>query len=167
MSAATSAPGVDPAGDPSSEPGAAAGRAIRIGELAELTGTTPRTIRYYEEIGLLGDGAPRVQGKHRCYSDADVERLGEIVRLRDLLGLSLEQLSRLLEAHAARAEIRREYRETASDDVERRRWLLGEALRHIDTQLHLVRDRLSELGALERELADKQAHVSERLAALD
>ncbi|MGO9974532.1 MAG: MerR family transcriptional regulator [Solirubrobacteraceae bacterium] len=162
-----SAPGVDPAGDPSSEPGAAAGRAIRIGELAELTGTTPRTIRYYEEIGLLGDGAPREQGKHRCYSDADVERLREIVRLRDLLGLSLEQLSRLLEAQAARAEIRREYRETASDDVERRRWLLGEALRHIDTQLRLVRDRLSELGALERELADKQAHVSERLAALD
>ena len=68
------------------------GRSIRIGELAELTGTTPRTIRYYEEIGLLGGTADREQGKHRCYTTADVERLKEIVRLRDLLGLSLEQL---------------------------------------------------------------------------
>jgi len=33
---------------------ATAERTLRIGELAELTGTTPRTIRYYEEIGLLG-----------------------------------------------------------------------------------------------------------------
>ena len=36
----------------------------------------------------------REQGKHRCYTEADVERIKEIVRLRDLLGLSLEQLSR-------------------------------------------------------------------------
>jgi DNA-binding transcriptional MerR regulator len=139
---------------------------MRIGELAELTGTTPRTIRYYEELGLLGAGAPREQGKHRCYSSADAERLREIMRLRDLLGLSLEQLSSLVEAHAARAELRREYQETASDDVERQRWLLAQALGHIETQLALVRGRLRELAELERELAGKQAQVTERLAAL-
>jgi DNA-binding transcriptional MerR regulator len=139
---------------------------MRIGELAELTGTTPRTIRYYEELGLLGAASPREQGKHRCYGDADAERLREIMRLRDLLGLSLEQLSRLVEAQAARAELRREYHETASDDVERQRWLLAEALRHIETQLQLVRGRIGELIELERELAGKRAQVSERLAAL-
>ncbi len=139
---------------------------MRIGELAELTGTTPRTIRYYEELGLLGAASPREQGKHRCYSDADAERLREIMRLRDLLGLSLEQLSRLVEAQAARAELRREYHETASDNVERQRWLLAEARRHIETQLQLVRGRIGELAELERELAGKQAQVSERLAAL-
>ena len=81
-------------------------RPLRIGEVAELTGTTPRTIRYYEEIGLLPGAADRPQGQHRYYTAADVERVKEIVRLRDLLGLSLEQLSRLLEAEAARAELR-------------------------------------------------------------
>jgi DNA-binding transcriptional MerR regulator len=141
-------------------------RPLRIGELAELTGTTPRTIRYYEEIGLLGTAGAREQGKHRCYSQADVERLREIVRLRDLLGLSLEQLSRLLEAEAARAEIRREYHQTATDDIERRRWLLVQAARHIETQLELVRGRISELTALERELAGKRVLVAERLEAL-
>src|ERR1043165_4694034 len=84
---------------------------LRIGELAELTGTTPRTIRYYEEIGLLPEAEDREHGKRRTYSEADVERLQELFRLRDLLNLSLDELSQLVAAEAARAEIRREFHE--------------------------------------------------------
>jgi DNA-binding transcriptional MerR regulator len=133
---------------------------LRIGELAELTGTTPRTIRYYEEIGLL-EGGERAQGKHRLYTRDDVERVREIVRLRDLLGLSLEQLSQLLEAEAARGEIRRKYRRTESPDE--RRELLQSALGHIETQLQLVRGRRSELEKLELELVEKRREVKRKL----
>ena len=136
---------------------------LRIGELAELTGTTPRTIRYYEEIGLL-EGGDRAQGKHRLYTDEDVERVNEIVRLRDLLGLSLEQLSQLLEAETARADIRREYKRASTADERRR--LLEEALGHIATQLELVRGRRRELEKLERELVDKRRSVRARLREL-
>ena len=138
-------------------------RLMRIGEVAELTGTTPRTIRYYEEIGLLEGGSEREQGKHRCYTEADVERIREVVRLRDLLGLSLEQLSQLVEAETARAEIRRELGET--DDPVRRRALLIQAQVHIETQLGLVRERLGELSALHDQLVDKQKLVAEKIAA--
>jgi MerR family transcriptional regulator, repressor of the yfmOP operon len=137
---------------------------LRIGELAELTGTTPRTIRYYEEIGLLGRPGDRAQGKHRCYSEADVERVREIIRLRDLLGLSLEQLSKLLEAEAARAEIRREYAQ--SEDPDTRKRLLGEALGHIAVQLELVRGRRRELEQLEHELVDKRRQINKKLGEL-
>ncbi len=137
---------------------------MRIGEVAELTGTTPRTIRYYEEIGLLGSASEREQGKHRCYTEADVERIREVVRLRDLLGLSLEQLSQLVEAEAARAEIRRELGET--DDPDRRRELLRQAQAHIETQLGLVRERLGELSALHDQLVSKQQLVAEKIDAL-
>jgi DNA-binding transcriptional MerR regulator len=140
---------------------ATAERTLRIGELAELTGTTPRTIRYYEEIGLLGGGAERVQGKHRCYTEADVERVREIVRLRDLLGLSLEQLSQLLEAESARAHLRREYQETEAPDERRR--ILEQVLEHIGTQLGLVRSRLEELTKLAGELEDRQKLVKQRI----
>jgi MerR family transcriptional regulator, repressor of the yfmOP operon len=139
-------------------------KTMRIGEVAELTGTTPRTIRYYEEIGLLGGEAAREQGKHRCYTELDVERIQEIVRLRDLLGLSLEQLVQLVAAETARAEIRREYRET--DDPDRQRTLLTESAGHIDVQLSLVRERLAELQKLESELLTKQTMVAEKLARL-
>lgn len=139
-----------------------AGR-LRIGELAELTGTTPRTIRYYEEIGLL-PGCAREQGKHRTYSQADVERVREIVRLRDLLGLSLEQLSQLLEAEAARAGLRREFHQT--EDPGARRRILQQSLEHLATQLTLVRERRDELEKLEAELAERRRSVQRRLREL-
>jgi DNA-binding transcriptional MerR regulator len=138
---------------------------LRIGEVAELTGTTPRTIRYYEEIGLVPGARDRAQGKHRLYSQADVERIKEIVRLKDLLGLSLDQLSQLLEAEAARAELRREYRET--EDPETRTRILNQSLHHIGTQLELVRGRLHELKQLEQELVDKRRLVRGKLRALE
>jgi MerR family transcriptional regulator, repressor of the yfmOP operon len=137
---------------------------LRIGEVAELTGTTPRTIRYYEEIGLLPSAGGRELGKHRAYTAADVERVREIVRLRDLLGLSLEQLSQLLEAETARAEIRREY--SQSEDPVTQAQLLEQALGHIATQLELVRGRRRELEELERELVDKRRAIHERLGEL-
>jgi MerR family transcriptional regulator, repressor of the yfmOP operon len=136
-------------------------RTLRIGELAERTGTTPRTIRYYEEIGLLGGGAERTQGKHRFYTEADVERVSEIIRLRDLLGLTLEQLSQLLEAESARATLRREYQQTEAP-AERRR-ILEQLLEHIGTQLGLVRGRLDELTELAGELEEKQKLVKQRI----
>jgi DNA-binding transcriptional MerR regulator len=131
--------------------------------VAELTGTTPRTIRYYEELGLIGS-AERRQGKHRSYREADVQRLAEIVRLRDLLGLSLEQLSQLVEAEAARAELRREYH--ASEEPAQRRQILEQALGHIDTQLELVHSRREEIKQLERELSDRRDLVTRRLSEL-
>ena len=134
-------------------------RTLRIGEVAELTGVTPRTIRYYEEIGLLGGEAERAAGKHRVYTEADVERLQEIVRLRDLLGLSLDQLSQLLEAESARAHLRVEYQQTEAP-AERLR-ILAQLQEHIGNQLELVRSRLTELTELAGELETKQKRVEQ------
>jgi len=138
---------------------AATERAFRIGEVAERTGLTPRTIRYYEEIGLL-PSAERRKGEHRLYDEADVERLLELTRLRDLLNLSLDELKQVVEAEDARAAIRARLQETDSD-AERLR-LLDEALPHVDTQLELVRRRRAELEGLERELVAKRKRILER-----
>ena len=138
---------------------------LRIGEVAEMLGTTPRTIRYYEEIGLLPDAQEREQGKHRCYTDTDVERVREIMRLRDLLGLTLEEVSALLEAEDARAQLRREIRET-EDPAEIRR-ILEQAVGHIANQLELVRHRRRELEQLESELVAKRRSIHKRLGELD
>ena len=151
--------------EPEPLPDESSSRTMRIGEVAELTGTTPRTIRYYEEIGLLSGGTERELGKHRCYSQGDIDRIKEIVRLKDLLGLSLEQLSQLLDAETARAGIRREYQET--DDPERQRALLHQSSGHIENQLALVRGRIAELSRLEADLSERTERVREKLQALD
>jgi DNA-binding transcriptional MerR regulator len=132
-------------------------RLLRIGEVAELTGTTPRTIRYYEEIGLLPEAADRVSGKRRLYTQEDVERLGELIRLRDLLGLSLDDLKRLVEAETARAGLRERWQQT--DDPAEQRQILEQSLGHIADQLKLVRARKAELERLEGELAARQRRV--------
>jgi DNA-binding transcriptional MerR regulator len=150
--------------EPSPLPDDSSARTMRIGEVAELTGTTARTIRYYEEIGLLTGGTERELGKHRCYSQADIDRIKEIVRLKELLGLSLEQLSQLLEAESARADLRREYLET--EDPERQRTLLHKSSGHIEHQLTLVRGRIDELTRLESELSERAERVREKLRAL-
>src|SRR3954465_2968467 len=93
---------------------------MRIGDVAREAGTTPRTIRYYEEIGLLeghGDRAAeahgeRAAGGHREYTTEDIERLREILRFKDLLGVSLEELRVLMAAEDARAAIRAEFHRT-------------------------------------------------------
>ncbi len=132
---------------------------LRIGEIAERSGVTPRTIRYYEELGLL-PRTEREQGKHRVYSDSDVERICELTRLRDLLGLSLDELRSMITAEDVRAEIRRRFHETESREEQLA--LLDEALPHIETQLTLVRRRLSALQELEAELAERRKRVLRR-----
>jgi DNA-binding transcriptional MerR regulator len=132
-------------------------RLLRIGEVAELTGTTPRTIRYYEEIGLLPEVSDRVSGKRRLYTKEDVERLGELIRLRDLLGLSLDDLKRLVEAETARAGLRERWQHT--DDPDEQRQILEQSLGHIADQLKLVRARKAELERLEGELSSRQRRV--------
>ena len=138
---------------------------LRIGEVARLTDTTPRTIRYYEEIGLLPGAKDRARGSHRTYREEDVERLREVLRLKDLLGLTLEELGELMAAEEARAALRREWRSGVDDPI-RRRQILEESLSYIDRQLDLVRRRRDEIARLEEELAVRRRRVRDRLRSL-
>src|SRR5258705_10758262 len=67
---------------------------LKIGALAERTGTTAPTIRYYEEIGLLRS-ADRQSGGQRVYGDADVKHLTFIRRCREF-GFSIDQVRSLV-----------------------------------------------------------------------
>ncbi len=138
---------------------------LRIGQVAELTGTTPRTIRYYEEIGLLPTPPEREPGAHRLYEQADVERLQEVLRLKRLLGLSLEELRELSAEEAARAARLREWHSGVEDPV-RRREILEEGLGYVDLQLSLLRRRRDELDGLEREIVAKRRRLRSRLREL-
>jgi DNA-binding transcriptional MerR regulator len=133
---------------------------LRIGEVAERTGVTPRTIRYYEERGLLGHDDQRPKGGHRLYTEGDVTRLAELIRLRDLLGLTLEELTGISEAEAARAELRDQWHGTESD-AERLR-IVEEAIPHVERQLALVRARQENLAAFAGELEEKLASLNGR-----
>jgi DNA-binding transcriptional MerR regulator len=137
-------------------------RELRIGDVAKLAATTPRTIRYYEEIGLLPAASGREPGAHRTYAESDVERLTELLRLKDLLGVSLEELKELVEAEGARAALRREWHGGVEDPV-RRRQILEQSLELSGQQLKLLRRRRDEIAKLETELLARRKRVHELL----
>ena len=106
------------------------------GDLARLTGNTLRTVRYYEELGLLTP-VPREDGAHRHFTEQDVERLRAITDLR-AIGLSLEEVARVVRLP-----------EHAPDRPQRVR----EARAMLDDQLELVRQRMATLKRVEEHLA--------------
>jgi DNA-binding transcriptional MerR regulator len=106
---------------------------LRIGGLAERTGTNAPTIRYYEEIGLL-PVANRKSGGQRVYDKEDVKRLTLIRRCREF-GFSIEQVKSLVALLDDRERSCLELRDMARD--------------HLAT----VQGKLKELRALERSIA--------------
>jgi DNA-binding transcriptional MerR regulator len=140
-------------------------RRYRIGEVAERAGVTTRTIRYYEELGLLRKAGERAKGAHRLYAESDVTRLQELLRLRDLLGLRLDELVELAEAEEARAALRDQWAESATDDERAR--IVAVAISIAERQLELVRARQQRLAEFADDLAEKLRAIRERQAELE
>jgi DNA-binding transcriptional MerR regulator len=124
----------------------AAPSTYRIGELAAKVGVTERTIRYYEERGLL-ESVKRLDGGQRVYTDDDVRRLKFIQKLK-VLGLSLaemQELETLYGRHHTNAKV------------------LPRLIELLDSHLATVSQRLGELAALRDEIRSYRQHVTKRL----
>ena len=80
----------------------------RIGEVAAQAGVSTRTLRYYQELGLL-DPAGASPGGSRRYSDRDVARLKRILELRNVMGFDLERIGPILAAEDRLDELRAEF----------------------------------------------------------
>lgn len=137
----------------------------RIGEVAERVGVTTRTIRYYEELGLIAARAGRTKGSHRVYREADVARLQELIRARDLLGVSLEELKCLLDAQGTEAILRDRWQRAGH--AGERRAILRQSLENVDAQLALVCARHQALGRLEQQLGKRRRRIRDRLRGLE
>jgi DNA-binding transcriptional MerR regulator len=134
----------------------------QIGEVCHRTGLTQRALHYYDEIGLLVP-SERLNGGQRLYTAADLERIERIKSLKQLLGLSLSEIKRLLDADEARSR----FMTTAQtvEDPALRRKALEEALRVTEDQLRSVRDKAQQLGVLQRQLARQVRELRRLLAA--
>lgn len=139
-------------------------RLLRIQEVAEDTGLTPRAIRYYEEVGLLAPAA-RSEGAYRLYDDEDLERLHFIRGLRDDAGFSLAEIRQLLVDEEARARNRERFRAT-TDATERRR-ILTDALEIVDRQVATLQEKIGRLEAMVVDATERRSHLLAHLDDLD
>jgi len=137
---------------------------LKIQEVAAETGLTPRSIRYYEEVGLL-EPAGRSEGAYRLYDASDLERLRFIKELRDEAGFSLAQIGQLLEDETARERNRERLRET-QDPVERRA-LLEDARARVDRQIETLVAKSERLHEMIESARARRTHLDGHLAELD
>ncbi len=154
-----------PAPTPDAAPDAAPeARLLRINEVSAETGLTTRTIRYYEEVGLL-EPAARSDGDYRLYDASDLDRLQFIRNLRDDAGFSLAQIRQLLEDEAARERNRERLRQT-SDPAERRIYL-KEAEARVERQVALLEAKSARLTTMIDEAEARLTRIRNHLTELD
>lgn len=114
---------------------------LRIGELAAELGLNPKTIRYYEEIGLL-PAPPRTSAGYRLYGDADRERLRFVAKAK-AIGLTLEEIGDIL-------ALQREGVQPCAHVLA----LLDRKLAAVDEHLRALAEFRKELVALREEAAE-------------
>ncbi len=121
-------------------------RTYKIGELARIVNLTPRTIRYYEEIGLL-NSVKKVESGRRIYTDEDIRRLKFIKRLK-VLGLSLKEMEELENIY----QINRSNRDA-----------LLKLLELLKKHLHNIDSRIDHLKKLKKEIISYSERIEDKL----
>jgi DNA-binding transcriptional MerR regulator len=137
---------------------------LRIGEAARICGVTTRTLRYWEEVGLLAPTEQR-HGAERVYSGAEVERAKRIRELQELVGFSLAEIRVVLETEGVLDELRSAYKANARAELQRR--LLANAMEANDTLVARLDDTLDRVKAFRDERVAKAKRLRARAAELD
>jgi MerR family transcriptional regulator, repressor of the yfmOP operon len=117
-----------------------------IGELAEKLEMSQRTIRYYEEIGLL-NSIKRVEGGRRLYTDVDLRRLKLIKRLK-IMGMTLSEMQELEAMWTI---------EKSNDKV------LKRLLELLENHLQRLDDRIADLNILRNEIVEYQERIRSKI----
>jgi DNA-binding transcriptional MerR regulator len=118
----------------------------QIGELASLLELSPRTIRYYEEIGLL-NSIKRIEGGKRIYTDKDFQRLKFISRLKHL-GLTLSEMLELEDIYQIHQTNRK---------------VLPRLLELLDSHAIKIDERINNLIKLRADILNYQGKVRQKL----
>ncbi|HET8943460.1 MAG TPA: MerR family transcriptional regulator [Dehalococcoidia bacterium] len=137
---------------------------LQIGEVAERTGVTQRTLRFYEEKGLLRPPS-RMDGGFRLYSEEDVKRVEMIRRLQDLLGVTLADIKEMVDAQEMLRELRAQYRPEAG--VEEKRRQLTKAIDVVQAQYVIVKQKCEQMEEMKGQLEERLKTFERWMKELD
>jgi DNA-binding transcriptional MerR regulator len=121
---------------------------VQIGELAKRLGITTRTIRYYEEIGLMGE-IDRLEGSARIYNRDDILRLKFILKLKNL-GISLKEMHELSDIF----------------DIHKKDFskITPKLIEFLDNQISKVDEKMTSLSSLRKDIVEYRNRITDFLA---
>ncbi|MEM5400717.1 MULTISPECIES: MerR family transcriptional regulator [Paraburkholderia] len=132
---------------------------LTVRDAAERLNVTPRTLKYYEERGLVSPS--RSEGRYRLYDEHDLEQFSRILRLR-ALGFSLHGITEMLKRPLEQVgEGRRRYSQESLQQIAD---ALAQQIETLDTRIAAVRRELKEAQTVRAELADDLDYLQRRLA---
>jgi DNA-binding transcriptional MerR regulator len=137
---------------------------MQIGEIAEQTGLTQRTLRFYEERGLL-QPATRLDGGFRLYTEDDLRRVKRIAQFRNVLKLSIPETKRMIEAEEAIEEISQQAKQES--DAEAKRQQLLQAVDLLEREEQMLNEKIEQLQILGAEWRGKLDRYRQRIALLN
>ncbi|KYD28010.1 MerR family transcriptional regulator [Geobacillus sp. FSL W8-0032] len=129
---------------------------LKIDDVAKATGLTKRTIRYYEEIGLIKPPA-RSDGGTRLYTEEEIEQLKQIIAAREVLGFSLQELQHFLSLKEKIAAHRAELLQTADHEKRRELEQIAAGLRQ---QIAMLDEKMKKMETLKQELKQMEQRVN-------
>ena len=132
---------------------------LTVRDAAERLGVTPRTLKYYEERGLVTP--TRSEGRYRLYDENDLDRFSRILRLRSL-GFSLHGITEMLKRPLEPVGGGRNRLSTES--LQEIRDALTQQVDALNARIEAVRRELKEAQTLKAELSDDLDYVQRRLA---
>jgi DNA-binding transcriptional MerR regulator len=143
---------------------------IRISDAAKRAGVSARTLRYYEELGLLAPSLYTPGGERR-YTLEDLGHLERILELREVLGMNLDEIREFLALESRLDELRVAYRATRGGTTNKARAAqkatLQEALELNESLAKQLADKLARMDAFRAKLAGDARRCRELLAELD
>jgi len=142
---------------------------IRISDAATRAGVSARTLRYYEELGLLSPSLYTAGGERR-YTEEDLDHLGRILELREVLGMNLDEIREFLALETRLEELRATYRAARGATSKRARAeqkaTLQEALVLNESLAEQIRTKLARMDAFRAKLEHDARRCRELLAEL-
>jgi len=134
---------------------------ITVREAAARLGVTPRTLKYYEERGIV---VPmRSEGRYRLYEAADLDKLARALRMRSL-GFSLPVITAMLQQPIEEAPAGGRAGALSPASLRKVHDMLGEQIAALDARMTQVRRELKEAAALHAQLQRDRQYVERRLA---
>ena len=134
---------------------------IRIGEAAARADASVRTLRYYEEVGLL-EPSSRSSGGERRYSTTDIERVLRIRELKSLMGFNLDEIKSILAAEDELAVLKEEVN-SGGVESERRRQIRLEAIRILEGVRERIAVQAGRLKVFDDEIAGRIERIQAKL----
>lgn len=122
---------------------------ISIGDLAKSLGLTTRTLRYWEEAGII-EAAPRSEGSNRFYTTDIAKRVRFIIKLKEL-GLTIQELQDLY---------------TAYGEAKRTDRMIPALVQILDRHISLVDDKMARMASLRKDIVEYRQRMSSKLNSI-